>query len=61
VLTGHTLPVNTVIFSFDSRRLFAAGAGAEGAAVRIWESVCQEDVKASCCTRDEGGPFGAAL
>ena len=23
--------------------------------------LCQEDAKASCCTRDEGGPFGAVL
>jgi hypothetical protein len=25
------------------------------------ERLCQEDAKAFCCTRDEGGPFGAAL
>ena len=25
------------------------------------EGLCQEDVRASCCTRDEGGPFGAGL
>jgi hypothetical protein len=29
--------------------------------VRICERLCQEDAKASCCTKDEGGPFGAAL
>ena len=23
--------------------------------------LCQEDARASCCTRDEGGPFGAGL
>ena len=23
--------------------------------------LCQEDARASCCARDEGGPFGAAL
>jgi hypothetical protein len=23
--------------------------------------LCQEDAKASCCTRDEGRPFGVAL
>jgi len=23
--------------------------------------LCQEDARASCCTRDEGGPFGAVL
>jgi hypothetical protein len=23
--------------------------------------LCQEDAKASSCTKDEGGPFGAAL
>jgi len=23
--------------------------------------LCQEDVRASCCTRDEGRPFGVAL
>ena len=25
------------------------------------EALCQEGAKASCCTKDEGGPFGAAL
>ncbi len=25
------------------------------------EVLCQEDARASCCTRDEGGPFGAVL
>ena len=25
------------------------------------KKLCQEDAKASCCTKDEGGPFGAAL
>ena len=25
------------------------------------KGLCQEDAKASCCTGDEGGPFGAAL
>jgi len=25
------------------------------------EALCQEDARASCCTRDEGGPFGAVL
>ena len=25
------------------------------------EKLCQEDAKASCCTRDEGGPLGTAL
>jgi hypothetical protein len=29
--------------------------------VRICERLCQEDAKAFCCTKDEGGPFGAAL
>ena len=29
--------------------------------VRICAGLCQEDVRASCCTRDEGGPFGAGL
>jgi len=29
--------------------------------VRFCERLCQEDVKASCCTKDGGGPFGAAL
>jgi enoyl-CoA hydratase/carnithine racemase len=23
--------------------------------------LCQEDARASCCARDEGGPFGAVL
>jgi hypothetical protein len=23
--------------------------------------LCQDDAKASCCTKDEGGPFGAVL
>ena len=25
------------------------------------EKLCQEDAKASCCARDEGGPLGTAL
>ena len=29
--------------------------------VRICAGLCQEDAQASCCTRDEGGPFGAGL
>jgi len=28
---------------------------------RFCEGLCQEDAKASCCTEDEGRPFGAAL
>ena len=28
---------------------------------KIFERLCQEDAKASCCTKDEGGTFGAAL
>ena len=28
---------------------------------RIMAGLCQEDARASCCTRDEGGPFGAGL
>jgi hypothetical protein len=36
---------------------------------RTWEirpsgiigGLCQEDEKSSCCTKDGGGPFGAAL
>jgi hypothetical protein len=34
---------------------------AQRPAGRISERLCQEDAKASCCTKDEGGPFGAAL
>ena len=26
-----------------------------------WKGLCQEDAQASCCTRDEGGPFEVAL
>ena len=29
--------------------------------VRICERLCQEDAEASCCTKDEGRSFGAAL
>ena len=29
--------------------------------VRFCERLCQEDAKASCCTEDEGRPFGTAL
>ena len=29
--------------------------------VRFCERLCQEDAKASCCTKDEGRPFGAVL
>ena len=31
------------------------------AQARFCEGLCQEDAKASCCTEDEGGPFGTAL
>ena len=31
------------------------------AQARFREGLCQEDAQASCCTKDEGGPFGAAL
>ena len=27
----------------------------------LMRGLCQEDVKASCCTKDEGRSFGAAL
>jgi hypothetical protein len=27
----------------------------------LMSGLCQEDAKASCCTKDEGGPFGAVL
>src|SRR5208283_567477 len=29
--------------------------------IGFWGGVCQEDAQASCCTRDEGGPFEVAL
>src|SRR6266436_737208 len=29
--------------------------------VRWCGRLCQEDAKASCCMKDEGGPFGATL
>ena len=28
---------------------------------RFCEGLCQEGAKASCCTKDEGRPFGVAL
>ena len=28
---------------------------------RFCERLCQGDAKAFCCTKDEGGPFGASL
>jgi hypothetical protein len=49
---------------FDRRRQLSAGGTSRmsrEAQVRICERVCQEDVKTSCCTKDEGGPFGAVL
>src|SRR5208282_3985432 len=49
----------------------AAGAGLGGCAPRVAApqhdavaalgGLCQEDAQASCCTRDEGGPFEVAL
>jgi len=41
----------------------ALGACLMGVAVpdEMQEVLCQEDARASCCTRDEGGPFGAVL
>jgi hypothetical protein len=29
--------------------------------MRWCSRLCQEDAQASCCTKDEGGPFGATL
>ena len=28
---------------------------------KFWGGLCQEDAKASCCTKDEGRSFGVAL
>ena len=33
----------------------------EGIRRNIQRGLCQEDEKSSCCTKDEGGPFEAAL
>ena len=37
---------------YDERGAYPAGQTGD---------MCQEGAKAPCCTRDEGGPFGAAL
>ena len=43
----------------------ASGIGAACAATLAREGaevvLCQEGARAPCCTRDEGGPFGAVL
>ncbi len=50
-----------------SEQLAAEKGIAKGDWVRVWsargqlKALCQEDARASCCTRDEGGPFGAVL
>src|SRR4051794_29110984 len=31
-----------------------------GVGEQVLVQLCHEDVKTSCCTEDEGGPFGAA-
>ena len=43
-----------------ARRLGQPRPGVKLLPVRVSE-FCQEDEKSSCCRKDEGGPFGAAL
>ena len=58
--------------SRERRRESWSGAEGEGAAFADQKAVggdrecsvvvlCQEGARAPCCTRDEGGPFGAVL
>ena len=43
----------------------ASGQGAAEARLLVAQGakvvLCQEGARAPCCTRDEGGPFGAVL
>ena len=47
----------------EERQLFMDGTSrvSREAQARFREGLCQEDAKASCCTKDEGRSFGAAL
>jgi hypothetical protein len=36
-------------------------SGKEAVVAILGRGLCQEDEKSSCCTKDEGGPFEAAL
>jgi hypothetical protein len=44
-----------------SRRRRRLQAGLVYAALIALAVLCQEGARAPCCTRDEGGPFGAVL
>jgi poly(3-hydroxybutyrate) depolymerase len=46
---------------WPSRRLLAGLDRLAELPIKICAGLCQEDAQASCCTRDEGGPFGAGL
>jgi transposase len=59
----HGINANQV---FGWRRLYLAGRlGDRKPAMKLlpvrMSELCQEDEKSSCCTKDEGGPFGIAL
>ena len=45
---------------FAFRALMGAFAGFSSASIAL-VALCQEGARAPCCTRDEGGPFGAVL
>ena len=66
---GASPPVRDVLFPARRQEggirtaaaLHNLGAEAMGVNCRLMSGLCQEDVKASCCTKDEGRSFGAAL
>ena len=46
----------TLVSCISKARAFLVRSGCAGEVV-----LCQEGARAPCCTRDEGGPFGAVL
>jgi hypothetical protein len=55
----HNNSVKAHIADVDAKNLTGPERRAEVEKAR--EELCQEDAQASCCTKDGGGPFGAAL
>jgi Bacterial Ig-like domain (group 2) len=67
ILVSITVTADDPIIDINTTTQFTAtGVLSDGSAqdlsdTVIWGRLCQEDEKSSCCTKDEGGPFGAVL